>query len=91
MTQSYVANKGTQLTKGRHTWKVRMDKVVSTTDVGVVVPSHTNHFNLSKTAWGLKENGIVLYTPNTKQCDGFKDGDIFTSLTYFALGLLFDV
>lgn len=52
--------------------------MVSSTDVGVVSPVHTGHFNCStKTAWGIRDNGYPLYTPDKKTFDGFKDGDIY--------------
>jgi len=82
MPSSYVISKGTLLQKGKHTWKVKVDNVVGSNDVGVAAPSHPNdagnsHFNRqTKTAWGLRENGYAHYTPNTKVFDGYKSGDI---------------
>eukprot|EP00475_Leptophrys_vorax_P026939 TRINITY_DN3834_c0_g1_i1.p1 TRINITY_DN3834_c0_g1~~TRINITY_DN3834_c0_g1_i1.p1 ORF type:complete len:419 (-),score=89.43 TRINITY_DN3834_c0_g1_i1:1466-2692(-) len=76
MTSSYVANKGTLLQTGIHRWKVRVDKVVPSTDVGVVSPQHSSHFNRStRTAWGLREHGAAYYS-NVSTQGKFADGSI---------------
>jgi len=88
MAVAYVVNKGTLLTNGKHTWAVRIDNISSSTDVGVVSPSHTSHFNYStKTAWGLRESGFAYYT-QVKACDGFKNGDILKFDLDLELGTL---
>ena len=66
--------------------------IVCSMDVGVVAPSHASHFNCStKTAWGIRDNGLAHYTPNTKQFEGFKTGGILhPSICLFSPPLLFE-
>jgi len=75
ITRSYVINKGTLLERGKFRWQVRIDKVASSTDVGVVSPQHISHFNRqTKTAWGLREDGSVPY--QAQKAVEFKDGNV---------------
>jgi len=72
----YVVNKGTLLTNGIHHWKVRIDNVVPSTDVGIVKEEHQSHFITgAKSAWGLREQGIAYYE-NKFTGMTFKNGDV---------------
>eukprot|EP01091_Cochliopodium_minus_P011859 TRINITY_DN3471_c0_g1_i1.p1 TRINITY_DN3471_c0_g1~~TRINITY_DN3471_c0_g1_i1.p1 ORF type:complete len:324 (+),score=100.00 TRINITY_DN3471_c0_g1_i1:231-1202(+) len=84
INQTYVANKGTLLSQGKHAWKVRCDKVIPSYDLGVVSTSHVSHFNMdTQTAWGIRENGYVYWSSQkaiqnetNHQKFAFKDGEI---------------
>jgi hypothetical protein len=66
------------LKEGKHFWKVKIIKVVASTDVGVISPIHSSHFNLSTpTAWGIRENGWSYYEKHNSGMN-FKDGDILS-------------
>ena len=85
MNNSYTPNKGTLLVDGKYNWKVRVDNMASSNDIGVALPTCQTHFNLSPvTAWGIRDNGYAHPPAQPAQPSGvhhghpFKTGDVLS-------------